>query len=313
LPARPSTNPRAPRDGSTELGELGIGTWEWGDRALWGYGSEYGESEVRGAFEAAVAAGIRLFDTAEIYGRGESERLLGRFVRDSGASVALATKFFPYPGRLFVRGSLLSALRSSLDRLGLDHIELYQIHWPLPLANTVWADELASAVESGLTRQVGVSNFGARKLSKMHAALLRRGVRLSTNQIQYSLLHRDPERDGLLAACQELGVQVIAYSPLAQGLLGGRYSPDHPPALRRRVQAGAKLQRAWRVLPTLHQIADTHDRTPAQVALNWLICNGTIPIPGAKSGEQARQNAAAIGWRLSPDEVEQLDHVSAIP
>ncbi|MBV9546875.1 MAG: aldo/keto reductase [Chloroflexi bacterium] len=296
-----------------DLGELGVGTWEWGDRAVWGYGSEYGASEVRAAFDAALGCGIRLFDTAEIYGSGESERLVGGFIRESGATVAVATKFFPYPGRLFVRGSLLRALESSLERLGLDHVELYQIHWPLPLANTVWADELAAAVESGLTRRVGVSNFGPRKMRKMHAALLRRGVQLSTNQVQYSLLHRGPEQDGLLRACEELGVQVIAYSPLAQGLLGGRYSPDNPPPLRRRVQAGGKLQNAWRTLPTVREIAHTRNWTPAQVALNWVICHGAIPIPGAKSAEQARENAGALGWRLSADEVDQLDRVSSEP
>jgi aryl-alcohol dehydrogenase-like predicted oxidoreductase len=313
LPARPSTDRPGFSRGfhQAELGELGVGTWEWGDRAVWGYGSQYGESDVQAAFEAAIQSGIRLFDTAEIYGGGESERLLGKFVRASGVSAAVATKFFPYPGRLFVRDSLIGALRSSLERLGVDHVELYQIHWPLPLANTVWADELASAIQLGLTRRVGVSNFGVRKLRKMHAALLRRGVQLSSNQIQYSLLHRSPERSGLISACQELGVQVIAYSPLAQGLLGGRYAPEHPPGRRRRLQAGGKLGRAWRVLPTVRRIAEARGHTPAQVALNWLVCHGAFPIPGAKSADQARQNAGAIGWRLTPDELEQLDRVSA--
>lgn len=310
MPVRPSTD--ASQSSAIDLGELGVGTWEWGDRTLWGYGSEYGEAEIHGAFDAAIRAGVHLFDTAEIYGRGESERLLGRFVHSAeSGSVAVATKFFPYPGRLFVRGALLGALESSLRRLGLDHVELYQVHWPLPLANTVWADELAEAVHSGLARAIGVSNFGPRNLRKMHAALQRHGVRLSSNQIQYSLLHRRSEHDGVLAACGELGVRVIAYSPLAMGLLGGRYSPDNPPAWRRRLQARQKLQRAWQVLPTLRQIADANDRSPAQVALNWLICHGAIPIPGAKSAEQAQQNAGAMGWRLSPDEILRLDRVSA--
>jgi aryl-alcohol dehydrogenase-like predicted oxidoreductase len=308
LPASPSTEPATA--GAIDLGELGVGTWAWGDRVTWGYGRDFGEAEAQAAFGAAVSAGVRLFDTAEIYGGGTSERLVGRFARAADQSVVVATKFFPYPWRVLVRGSLLGALRASLQRLGLEHVDLYQIHWPLPLVNSVWADELAEAVHAGLARAVGVSNFPVRDLRRMDRALERRGVRLSSNQVHYSLLHRAPEQNGVLAVCRQLDVRVIAYSPLAMGLLGGRYSPEHPPPGRRRLQMFRELGRAWRVLPLLRELGERHGRSPAQVALNWLICHGAVPIPGAKSAEQARQNAGALGWRITPDEVERLDRAT---
>jgi aryl-alcohol dehydrogenase-like predicted oxidoreductase len=296
------------------LSRLGIGTWAWGDRGIWGYGSRYGEPEVRAAFSAAVEAGITLFDTAELYGDGESERLLGRFMRDSGRDdVQIATKFFPFPWRLFQKGSVLRALRASLERLGVPQVALYQIHWSLPLLRgDFWAAELAEAVQSGLTRGVGVSNYDAHDLRRVHAALDRRGVALVSNQVAYSLLDRAPERNGVLAACRELNVELIAYSPLAMGLLGGRYGPDRPPPGYRRVRVGRKLRRSGTVLPALREIGAAHgDRTPAQVALNWLIAHGAIPIPGAKNEAQARDNAAALGWQLEPDELARLDRLSA--
>jgi aryl-alcohol dehydrogenase-like predicted oxidoreductase len=267
---------------------------------------------VRAAFDAAIEAGLSLFDTAEIYGSGESERLLGGFIRDSGHEVRVATKYFPFPWRVAQRGSLVNALRASLRRLGLERVTLYQIHWPLPLLpGDLWAAELAEALHTGLTESVGVSNYGVRNLRRMHAALDKRGVRLASNQIEYSLVQRSAERSGGLQACRELDVKVIAYSPLAMGLLSGRYSTTHRPSGYRGARSAGKLRRATALMPALREIGAAHDgRTPAQVALNWLMCHGAIPIPGVKSAEQAAQNAGARGWQLTPDEVERLDWLS---
>jgi aryl-alcohol dehydrogenase-like predicted oxidoreductase len=296
------------------LPQLGVGTWQWGDRRIWGYGRSYGEAEVRGAFGAAIDAGLRFFDTAELYGGGESERLLGRCLRDTSVDVRVATKFFPFPWRLAQRGSLLRALRNSLQRVGLERVTLYQIHWPLPLVPAdLWADELAEAVRSGLTEAVGVSNYGVRNLQRMYKALRKRDVPLAANQIEYSLLQRTPEHNGVLRACRELDVTVIAYSPLARGLLGGRYSPHNPPSGFRVPGLKHKLRQAAAIVPALREIGSAHgDRTPAQVALNWLISHEAVPIPGAKSAVQARENAGALGWRLSVDEVDRLDRLSSV-
>jgi aryl-alcohol dehydrogenase-like predicted oxidoreductase len=291
---------------------LGIGTWQWGDTLMWGYGTGYAEADLRTAFDTTVAAGITFFDTAEIYGFGKSERFLGQFIRASGQQVVVATKFFPLPWRLG-KGSLLKALRGSLNRLGLAQVDLYQIHWPFrPVSIETWMDALADAVQAGLTRTVGVSNYNVAQTRRAHAALAKRGVPLASNQVEYSLLQREPERTGLLSLCQELGVTLIAYSPLRKGLLTGKYTPENPPAgTRNRIFRPDYLARIQPLIGLLREIGAAHDgKTPNQVALNWLICKGAAPIPGAKSARQAQENAGALGWRLTVGEVAALDAAS---
>lgn len=293
---------------------LGIGTWQWGDRLMWGYGKGgYGDADLRAVFDAALAGGITLFDTAEVYGMGRSETLLGRFVRESGKEVIVATKFMPFPWRLH-RSRLLAALRRSLKRLGLARVDLYQVHFPLPpLPIEQWAESLAEAVELGLTRAVGVSNFSAAQMGRAFNALAARGVPLASNQIEYSLLHREPERNGQLQTARDLGVTIIAYSPLAKGLLTGKYTPESPPpGARGRIYSRELLQRIQPLIALLRDIGAAHGgKSPAQVALNWTICKGTLPIPGAKNVRQLESNLGALGWRLTEDEVAALDEASA--
>lgn len=303
------------RLGATELevSSLGTGAWAWGDRYFWGFGGDYGKSDVEGAFEASLSAGINFFDTAEFYGFGKSEELLGEFVRASGAPAVVATKFMPFPWRLR-RDDLRRALVKSLDRLGMGQVDLYQIHQPLHLRSLeTWMDAFADAVEAGLTRTVGVSNYDGGQMRRAHAALARRGVPLASNQVEYSLLHREPEWNGLLDACRELDVTLIAYSPLAQGLLTGKYTPQSPPTGGRGFLY--KRQYVGQIQPLialLEQIGRVHGgKTPAQVAINWTMCKGTVPIPGAKNTRQAEENAGALGWRLTDGQVVALDEVSA--
>lgn len=301
--------------GSSDLrvSPLGVGTWAWGDRLYWGYGRGYGAAELESTFQACLAAGLNFFDTAEVYGTGKSERLLGRFCQDSGRPVVIATKFMPLPWRLW-RGSLRRALRGSLRRLRVEQADLYQIHWPAPpVPIETWMAALADAVAAGLTRAVGVSNFNVPQLRRAHAALARRGVPLASNQVEFSLLQRQPEWSGLLEACRELDVSLIAYSPLALGALTGKYTPEHPlTGVRGRLINRARLASLQPLIDTLRELGAAHGgKTPAQVALNWVICKGAIPIPGAKSARQARENAGALGWRLAPGEVDALDAASA--
>ncbi len=301
--------------GATDIriSPMGIGTWAWGDRWYWGYGRTYTEADVQEAFRAASAAGINLYDTAEVYGFGRSERLLGQFARGDGQQVAIATKFMPFPWRLR-RQNLVRALKGSLKRLEMEQVVLYQIHWPFPpVAIETWMEGLAEVVKEGLALAVGVSNYNVDQLRRAHAALASRGVPLASNQVEYSLWQRDPERTGLLDACRELGVTLIAYSPLAQGLLTGKYSADSPPpGLRRR---RFRRQRLLQMEPLIALLRETGEaaggKTPAQVALNWLICKGTVPIPGAKNAQQAEGNVGALGWRLTDEQVSALDAASA--
>jgi aryl-alcohol dehydrogenase-like predicted oxidoreductase len=302
--------------GNTDLRvtPLGLGIWQWGDTMMWGYGKGYGDADLKPVYEATLAAGINFIDTAEMYGRGRSERLLGQFMAETNTrdQVVLATKFAPLPWRLSP-GRLLHALRESLNRLGLSQVDLYQIHFPYtPVSVEAWMDAMADAVEAGLTHAVGVSNFSPGQTIRAHAALRRRGVPLASNQVEYSLLNRKPETSGLIKVCRDLGVTVIAYSPIAKGMLTGKYTPDNiPPGMRRRMYNRDYLIKIQPLIEVLKEIGQAHgDRTPAQVSLNWLICKGVVPIPGAKNLQQAQENFGALGWRLTDEEVARLDEAS---
>lgn len=159
---------------------------------------------------------------------------------------------------------------------------------------------------------MGVSNYSAEQMRRAHAVLARHGVPLASNQVEYSLLHRKPEQDGVLAACRSLGVTLIAYSPLAKGLLTGKYGPDFaPPGVRGLQNGRRKLEAIQPIIRTLREIGEAHGgKTPGQVALNWTIAKGTLPIPGAKNARQVQVNAGSLGWSLTPAEVALLDQVS---
>ena len=297
------------------ISPLGLGTWQWGDRMFWDYGSSHNDTDLREAFQISLDAGINFFDTAEIYGKGRSERLLGEYVTQITASAprVIASKYMPYPWRLR-KGALGSALRASLERLRMDRVDLYQIHWPMPpMPVSYWADALAETVASGLTRSAGVSNYSRVQMTRAHEVLARRGVPLASNQVEFSLLNRRVETNGLLALCRQLGITLIAYSPLAKGLLAGKYTPRNPPpGLRGRITSKSRLAAIQPLLGLMREIGEAHDgKTPAQVALNWTICKGTVPIPGAKNARQARDNAGAEAWRLSEADVAALDVASS--
>ncbi len=292
---------------------MGIGTWQWGDRPLWGYGlGGFTDEDIEQAFDAAIAAGVTFFDTAEIYGTGRSERLLGKFIQAKGQEVVVATKCFPYPWRIS-RRVLPIALKSSLRRLGLDSVDLYQMHWPFPpLPVEWWMESMAEAVQAGLVKAVGVSNYSASQMQRAHRTLAKHGIPLASNQVQYNLLEREAERSGLLQLCKELGVTLIAYSPLAQGLLTGKYTPQNrPPGIRGRRASPKRLAELVEFNKLLAKMGEKYGgKTPTQMALNWTICKGTLPIPGVKNRAQTEGNLGALGWRLSDEDVARLDEES---
>ena len=299
------------------LPDLGLGTWAWGDRSTWGmngYDQSYDFATIKGAYETSVRAGVTLLDTAEMYGNGESERIIGRLLREDITHrdrVVVATKFMPFPWRTPFAGALMGALHASIERLGLPWVHLYQIHGAISLRSArTEAAALSQAFRAGLVKAVGVSNYSERELRTMHAALAAHGIPLATNQVEYSLLRTMPEGVGLLRACAELGVTVLAYSPLGMGRLTGKYSASNPPPGKRNFSA-FPMSEVEPVVAELRRLGQAHGgRTPSQVALNWIICKGAIPIPGAKNAAQAEQNAGALGWRLAPDEVAALDRVA---
>lgn len=299
---------------SIEVTALGVGTWAWGDTSYWNNPAEEHLDDITAAFLVSIAAGINFFDTAEIYGPRISERLLGGLMRATDRPVVVATKFFPLPWRLSA-STLQDALKGSLYRLQRQQIDLYQIHWPTPLLSIPsLMDALADAVAEGKVRTVGVSNYNADQMRRAHEALARRGVPLASNQVEYSLLHREPEKNGVLDACRELNVTLIAYSPLASGMLGGKYSIHNRPSGPRRYIPRfrpAALRAYEPVDALLREIGSGHGaKTSAQVALNWLIQRGVLPIPGAKNARQAAANAGALGWTLEPDEIDALEQMT---
>lgn len=291
--------------------EMGLGAWQWGDRIVWQYGHGYGDEEVRQAFQASLEEGIRLVDTAEVYGNGRSERLLGQFVKETDQPVLVATKFFPLPWR-FGKGSIPRALKASLGRLAMESVDLYQIHWPTPLMSTdSMMEGLAECAKSGMARTVGVSNFGQSRMLAAYSALARHDIPLASNQVHYSLLNRTVEKNGTLARCKELGIRLIAYSPLEQGLLTGKYTPAAPPPASRGRMYASLLPRLGPLLKLMTEIGQDHGgKSNTQVALNWLIYKGALPIPGAKNSKQARENAGGPGWKLTEEEAAKLEEAS---
>lgn len=294
-----------------------IGTWAWGDKLFWNYGSDYGEAQLWEAFEAAVNAGINFFDTAEVYGTGLSEELLGKFMQQTGQKVQIATKYGPLPWRLTGQ-SVSDALTASLKRLRVEQVALYQVHWPFTflMSQETLMKALADEFKRGRIAAVGVSNYSAEQMRQAHQLLASYGVPLATNQVRYSLLSRKIESKDILATANQLGITILAYSPLAQGLLTGKYNLENykePTGARKFDSRFSRsgLEKIAPVISLLRQIGEKYDRTPAQVALNWLIAQGdVIPIPGAKTALQAKENAGALGWRLSDEEIAQLEKVT---
>jgi aryl-alcohol dehydrogenase-like predicted oxidoreductase len=302
-----------------EVPRLGVGAMTWGSpsgRSRWGpaklaYGGTPGPEEERRAFEASLSAGVDLFDTAAMYSGGASERRVGELA--GGKGVVIATKF--PPGWRSKAEVLPEALDQSLVRLRRSTIDLYQHHFPSRrISIPALMGFMADAVDAGKVRAVGVSNYSAQQLRTAHAALAERGIPLASNQVEYSLLHRAPEVDGVLDACGELGITLIAYQPLAQGVLTGKYRPgDRPTGIRRfgRYYRRDGLKNAQPVVALLHEIGQRYSRTPAQVALRWLIQKENIlPIPGAKNGRQAASNAEALSFTLVAGEIEALDQAT---
>ncbi|XP_052295681.1 uncharacterized oxidoreductase At1g06690, chloroplastic isoform X2 [Citrus sinensis] len=209
--------------------KLGVGAWSWGDTSYWNnfQWDDRKMKAAKAAFDTSLDNGITFFDTAEVYGSRasfgaiNSETLLGRFIkerkqRDPEVEVTVATKFAALPWRLG-RQSVLAALKDSLFRLGLSSVELYQLHWAGIWGNEGFIDGLGDAVEQGLVKAVGVSNYSEKRLRNAYEKLKKRGIPLASNQVNYSLIYRKPEENGVKAACDELGITLIAYCPIAQG------------------------------------------------------------------------------------------------
>ncbi|GCL36393.1 aldo/keto reductase [Sphaerospermopsis reniformis] len=307
---------------SLSFPSMGCGTWAWGNQLLWGY-NESMDDQLQQVFSLCVSNGVTLFDTGDSYGtgrlNGRSESLLGKFSKEyqglNQDHICIATKLAAYPWR-WTRKSIISACHASAKRLG-KNVDLVQMHWSTanyaPWQEVGLLDGLADLYEQGLVKGVGLSNYGTKRLLWVHKRFQERGIPLKTLQVQYSLLSTYPVTElGLKDVCDDLGIKLIAYSPLALGLLTGKFSENgkFPKGVRgflfKQILPGIQG-----VLGTLREIATQRNKTMSQVAINWCICKGAIPIPGAKNLEQAQQNIGALGWLLSDGEVAELDSAAA--
>jgi len=288
---------------------IGLGTWQWGSRE-WGWNRLYNKSDVLTAFQKAMEFGINFIDTAEVYGRGKSEKILGEAIHEHREDVVIGTKVWPWN---LSYGRLLRAAERSLHRLGVDVIDLYQVHWPNPLVSmhsTMRA--MKKLVQDGKVRAIGVSNFNLKRLKAAQDALA--PLELVSDQVRYNLIDRQIEEE-LLPYAKTEKITIIAYSPLAQGLLTGRYSRGcKPTSLVQTINPGfssRNLARLLEVNQALSEIAKTHGMTPSQVALNWLTRReNVVAIPGVKKPEHAINDAGAVGWSMSSLEMERLDKVA---
>lgn len=289
--------------GLGRLSRVGLGTWQFGSRE-WGYGEDYASGPARDIVRRALDLGVTLFDTAEIYGFGKSERILGQALGDQRDRVVVASKIFPvapFPPVVKQRAA------SSASRLQLKRIPLYQVHQPNPVVpDSLIMPGLRSLLEDGRIGAAGVSNYSLNRWRKADAAL---GRPVVSNQVQFSLAKPGP-LDDMVPFAERENRMVMAYSPLAQGLLGGKYGPDNRP---RDVRAAnplfgvENLKRIQPLLSTLREVAAGHSAKPAQVALAWLLAlPQVVVIPGASSVEQLEFNVAAADLDLRPDEVAAL-------
>eukprot|EP00930_Biecheleria_cincta_P022517 TRINITY_DN16438_c0_g1_i1.p1 TRINITY_DN16438_c0_g1~~TRINITY_DN16438_c0_g1_i1.p1 ORF type:complete len:840 (-),score=159.34 TRINITY_DN16438_c0_g1_i1:19-2460(-) len=330
---------RCSQGGSSKLfwPSVAIGTWSWGNQQF-GPGRVGARSEhvcgaaakdvIRGAFEAAVDHGSFLFDVAPTYGQGFAEESLGHFCNTNmGRYAVAATKHFPRPGRQDLAAAVIATAREAAARLQLDGpLELLQLHKPAepPCSLEAQADALAAAVKIGVTKAVGVCNFSLAELQVVHERLMSaHGLPLSSCQVELSLARQLPVASGLVTGCRELGITVLAYSPLAMGRLSGKYDPSRgqqPPWQGRDGEKSRPFGGALDGDPTalselLQKLREMGRRyggkSPSQVALNWVLCQGAVAIAGARNRAQAEENAGAMGWRLSPEDASYLGALGA--
>ncbi len=303
-----------------EITPIGLGMMEFsGGGGLMGFAFPVIDQEEKNAtVKAGLDGGVNWFDTAELYGKGMSEKSLSTALKAAGIKdneVVIATKWWPM---FRTAGNIPKTINDRLRFLDPYSIGLYQIHQPFSFSSPeAEMDAMAELVKAGLIRSVGVSNFNADQMRRAHRQLKKHGLPLASNQVEYSLLNRRIEKNGILETARELGVTIIAYTPLASGLLTGKYHKN-PELLEKksffwRARLKSGLEKTRTLVGALEEIATRYDVTAAQVALNWLInANGDIvvTIPGVTKVSQAIESAGAMRFKLTANEISQLDEIS---
>ena len=290
-----------------KVSRLGLGAWQAGGKQ---WGEDVRDRDCIAAIMRANELGVNLVDTAEVYGNGHSEEVVGRAVEKIGRdNIVVATKV---AGSHLRRDDVLKACEASLKRLGIDSVDLYQVHWPsvweqVPLSETMKA--LEKLHNDGKIRAIGVSNFAVRDLEEARSALS--ATDIVSNQVQYSMIHREIEKE-VLPYCQKEGITVLAWGPLGEGALTGKYSKRRRP--KDQVREGHSffrpdnIESINRLVRVLEEVGGKRGKSPAQIALNWLTTNDcVVPIPGAKNPKQVEENAGAGGWSLTREELSRIE------
>ena len=286
---------------------VGIGAWAWGDKKFWEYGKGYGRKDLDAVWARALELGVTWFDTAEVYGNGASETIIGELLPGTKEPPVIATKIMPE--REDPR-AVRKAAEGSLKRLGVEHIDLYQVHWPppkMPMGDLM--REMEALYDDGLVKAVGVSNFSVAEVEQAQSNL--QHAHIASNQVHYSLLHREPEEEGLVEHHRRAGIGIIAYSPLEQGLLTGKFTGANPPkgfrGSKPRFQA-ENLRRVGPLLEALDEVGSPHGHTKAQTAMAWLLKDpNVVVIPGAKNVRQLEEDVGCADWKLTGKEIDRIE------
>ncbi len=331
---------------NVEVPAIGVGTMLWLPK------NDEEKEEYFKTYTKCLDNGINFFDTAEIYGNGKSESLLGEFQKRDGRKVIISSKFAP-PSKMnpltqkrklvnkYSPKALEEALDGSLKRLGVSSIDLYMIHVPPKKGNiSDYMDVMANAVKEGKIRAIGVCNFSSKQIEEAYQALKKHDIPLAVVMVGYNILRRYPETNGVFYVCKKYGISVIPYAPLAEGTLTGKYRNkkvpfmykmtsyfghlditkernDNIPFLRRVFSCPREcdIKRMEPLMIELEKIAKTHDKSIAQVSLNWLLTNpeiDIIPIPGMRNVNQVESNIGAIDWNMSSKEREAINEIEEI-
>ncbi len=292
---------------------IGLGCWQFSNTAA--FWNKPPQEEINQIIKTALDGGINWFDTAELYGRGESERALATALCKAdynNKDVVIATKWMPF---LRTARNITRTIGQRISCLSPCNIDLYQIHMPYSFSSIeAQMDAMAALVKQGKIRYVGVSNFSADQMRRAHKALAKHGLPLASNQVQYNLRRREPDNNGLIATARELNVSIIAYSPIAQGLLSGKLH-DNPELVKklpfmRRLRLSGEIEKTRSLVKKLKSVAAAHNCSPTEVALSWLVnFHGDIvvAIPGATKIDHVRQNIGALTLKLSSQEMADLD------
>lgn len=320
------TNRRALGQSDLQLSPLGLGCWQFskGNGMVGKYWPLLSDEEILAIINMSVDGGMNWFDTAEIYGHGESEKVLARSLDALAAQgnamhdLHIATKWWPM---FRTARSITDTIGQRVDALGGRMIDLHQVHQPLSLSSVEnQMKAMATLVKQGNIRYVGVSNFSANSMRRADQELRKFGLRLVSNQVKYSLLDRRIERNGILDTAKELGIAIIAYSPLEQGLLSGKFHQN--PTLIAKSSGPRKYMPKYRtsglaksqpLIDLLQSFADKYQRSMSQIALNWTIHyhgDTVFAIPGASKLSHASDNVGAMQFKLTADEMDAISRQS---